>query len=1376
LLKNIGKYEIVAEIGQGAMGIVYKARDPLIGRLVALKTITSGLSGKPELLERFYQEARSAGALQHPNIVTIFELGKEGDIPFIAMEFLEGDSLEKIVHRRDELPLSKKIGFMAQICSALDYAHKHGVIHRDIKPGNIMLTKDGTVKVVDFGIARLVDTSRTQTGLMIGTPAYMSPQLLRGERADAQADIWALGVMLYELIAYQRPFLGDNPAALMWAIISQTPKALHEVAPGCPAELEEVVGKMLEKESPLRLQTMEDVLLELDPLYKRLQRDRLGELVAQSQQLIQNQELQRAQALLREALHLDSSNSEAKTLLDRVGAEIRRVQTEARAKEQVAKAQALFEAGRLEEAKVEAEVAVRIDTKYEPARDLQARVKASIDRIKTIQEKLQAAKLRIAEGGLAEADQLLNDVLALDGANQQAQVMRRQIRDETVRREKRKKISEGVQQARALWSQQKHLQAVEILAVLDKEFPGEAEVSELLITVRHDQAEQEKQELLAEARNLLAAQRYNDALAALESLRNAYPGDAAVRHLATLVQQEQQAKAKRQRFDDELAALRAKVSESKWDEALKRGEQLQKEFPQEFELLELVKFVRGEMQRTEQKRVADERIKQVRGLVEAGSFAQAVKTAEKALGELPGNVDLKILLEQAQTRQKAKEKQEFLEKRIREVKARINRDELTDAIDLARQTVMTLGPDTDVSQLLHAAEMELTQREKKKEQDKQFEAAKTLVGSGNFAEATRVIDQAMATQILDAGDPRVQQALQDIRDTQARQQREREAEQERQREQAREQERTKKEAADKKSAAVAAEKKAAEKKATEKKSAPAAGAVPKQDKGGSPSAPKSDRPEPAAPSHDYAYQSATMIQGGSSAPSELQPIEAASAMMIASGMSAPAAPITQTAKSAAAVSNATAVEVAPKPKKPKVAPVVSEVKVEPLEREPAATKVAAPIWKQPIPLAIGGVVLAGVLGVAIYKVSQPSTTAAPTVTTSPAETSAPAAANNQPIAAPVAPSAPAESPTQKLQDQQQVLIDQAAKEFASSSYDQAQQTLDRAIRLNGPLDDKAQKLESQYKSAASDAQARKVLQQETQLWNDATDAFNRNDMNAAKSAFQQVTQLVGGSRKDDANQYLTTKIPARIGENQKFAEAQQLSGQTNDANSLQKAVDDLNQVMASDPTRQDARNLFNSVSANLTSLKNQQTQRNQLATLVSQYNAAVAAKDVQKLQGLQNDFRTLANGGGPVAGDAKNYADNLIPSAIKTATPAAPAAAPRPSLEGISLNATILGSHQDFNGLVNQKVPQPSAYLDLPFSIENSAVPSDVASKGAAGSTVTLRFLVDERGKVSSGQTQAGDATLGAAIVAAAKHNWQFTAPKIRGKSVQSIVVVTVKF
>ncbi|MGB7847273.1 MAG: serine/threonine-protein kinase, partial [Candidatus Acidiferrum sp.] len=200
-MRAFGEYELLSELGRSAMGVVYKARDPLIGRLVALKTITSGLKEKSGLLERFYQEARSAGSLQHPNIVTIYEFGEADGIPFIAMEYLEGENLEAIVASRPVLPLFLKLGYIVRACEALDHAHCHGVVHGDVKPGNIMVTKDGAVKVVDFGIARLTGTPREQANLMIGSRPYMSPQLYEGERADSRSDIWAVGVTLYELLA-----------------------------------------------------------------------------------------------------------------------------------------------------------------------------------------------------------------------------------------------------------------------------------------------------------------------------------------------------------------------------------------------------------------------------------------------------------------------------------------------------------------------------------------------------------------------------------------------------------------------------------------------------------------------------------------------------------------------------------------------------------------------------------------------------------------------------------------------------------------------------------------------------------------------------------------------------------------------------------------------------------------------------------------------------------------------------------------------------------------------------------------------------------------------------------------------------------------------
>ena len=276
-LKQLGRYEILGELGRGAMGVVFKAHDPLIGRLVALKTITTSVADDPGLVQRFWREAKAAGALQHANIVTIHDVGEAEGVPFIAMEYLEGESLAALISRGAALPLTEKVGYLVQTCRALQYAHRRGVIHRDIKPANIVLTAEGVIKVVDFGIARVSDAAKTQTGTLLGTLGYMSPQQIRGKRADALSDIWSVGVVLYELLTGRRPFKGGNQADLMLSILQDEPVALSEALGGCPYQLVTISRRTLAKNEANRYQSMEELLLDLKSAWASMHLTKGGE-------------------------------------------------------------------------------------------------------------------------------------------------------------------------------------------------------------------------------------------------------------------------------------------------------------------------------------------------------------------------------------------------------------------------------------------------------------------------------------------------------------------------------------------------------------------------------------------------------------------------------------------------------------------------------------------------------------------------------------------------------------------------------------------------------------------------------------------------------------------------------------------------------------------------------------------------------------------------------------------------------------------------------------------------------------------------------------------------------------------------------------------
>ncbi|HVR69504.1 MAG TPA: TonB family protein [Vicinamibacteria bacterium] len=268
--RTIGRYQVQESIGFGAMGAVYKAFDPLIKRTLAIKTLRLDIPRtSPQyksFIDRFYHEARISGTLSHPNIVTLFDIGEEGGVPYLAMEFVEGDTLASILEKGARFNPERVISLVSQIASAVDYAHSKGVIHRDIKPSNLILYQADRVKVTDFGIAKLADAEMTQSGTLLGTPAYMSPEQAMGEKLDGRSDIFSLGVCAFEMLSGEQPFAGPNVTAILYKLVHVEPiePANLEMNGLVPHKWREVFGKVLAKKPDDRYQTATEFVQDLE--------------------------------------------------------------------------------------------------------------------------------------------------------------------------------------------------------------------------------------------------------------------------------------------------------------------------------------------------------------------------------------------------------------------------------------------------------------------------------------------------------------------------------------------------------------------------------------------------------------------------------------------------------------------------------------------------------------------------------------------------------------------------------------------------------------------------------------------------------------------------------------------------------------------------------------------------------------------------------------------------------------------------------------------------------------------------------------------------------------------------------------------------------
>ncbi len=712
---RIGKYEIRGEIGQGGFGKVYCGFDPTVGRLVAIKVLSSG--GDPSLLARFRTEATAAGNLNHKNIVTVFEFGEDRGTFFLVMEYLEGRDLQHVMPEANTLKLVDKMNIMSQVAEGLQCAHQHGIVHRDVKPANIMLLADGTVKIMDFGIARLTHANSarlTQSGYLIGTLSYMAPELLNGMEADALCDIWAFGTIYYEFLCGQHPFEATDAAAAMYKIMSAEPRRIKSVFPDCPEALDNVIFRLLAKDRESRYQSLEDVLFDTAPIRLELETQQAGRLVSQAQDLINRGKLEEAEPLIRRILALDPLHQEGRALRKELqhGLKTRSIQTRVHSlSEQSEKFAAV---NNLADAIRTLEAALAIDTGNV---SLSARLKelqAAKERFELSQQLLARARADFEQNNLTAAFQAANDALhaapGVEPGNSEARNLLGEVRQRMTARDAEQRLREGLSKVKGLIALQSFDEAIAVIESLAREGTDSAELRDLLLRTRQ-QSEEHRHEIqirseIESAKDAIKNRRFEEAIARLGPLANEPACKGEVAGLLTYASEElalAQRAAKIKSLGKEAWAL---LKAKDYDAAFARVEGGLQTFPDEGMLLKLRQAILSERAQEERRTAIRQALEESAALDRGGRWEQATAPLEKALWQYPDEVSLRTALDQAKKKideRKQAERLSALENDLRQAHRFLDQGQPGSATQLLQHLTVSYPGEAAVVSLLDRA-------------------------------------------------------------------------------------------------------------------------------------------------------------------------------------------------------------------------------------------------------------------------------------------------------------------------------------------------------------------------------------------------------------------------------------------------------------------------------------------------------------------------------------------------------------------------------------------------------------------------------------------------------------------------------------------------
>ena len=662
MLTKLGKYEIHSELGSGAMGVVYKAEDPRLGRLVALKTTNAEVAGNPNLLKRFYREAQAAAQLTHPNIVTIYEIDEASGVPFIAMEFLEGENLQKIISDRRELAILEKLQIIIDACKGLEYAHRHGVVHRDVKPGNIVVSSTGQVKIVDFGIARVGVSSMTRTGDVLGTVMYMSPEQVQGQAVDARSDVFSLGVVLYELLTARLPFPGEDVPEILSKILNDPPEPITKYIPQCPPQLQQIIERALAKDREERYQSAEEMALELRRIADGVRRKTLDVYMDQGKHSLDAGDFAVAKEAFQKVLEIDSTHELAQSLLAEVRERLQARQRAQRLESSIRLAKEALQAEQYDEAVGQLEEALRLEPKHAEAAKLKKFAVEQRERSEKIRSHLERAEKLASEAKFPQAKAELEAVLAIDPRNSTALMMMDSVAKEFAEQERLRQVRQILDNARAQLAEKNFEKALELLAGARELDALNLEVESLIRLVQSSREKEERRKLLAgrlaEIEHNLSQGRLNLALEASEQAVREFPDESQVLKLHATVLRRAEAERKRSYVDEQLQAARDFVQKNEFSSALAVLERATREVPDDSRLSSYLQTVRESQEQSAREALRREALGRANDQLRGQDFGAAIETLEKGLSETGQSAELVDLLQFVRERQAEKQKQE----------------------------------------------------------------------------------------------------------------------------------------------------------------------------------------------------------------------------------------------------------------------------------------------------------------------------------------------------------------------------------------------------------------------------------------------------------------------------------------------------------------------------------------------------------------------------------------------------------------------------------------------------------------------------------------------------------------------------------------------